>query len=780
MWLVSTARESSPSGPPRKRADLQGSRWASRSLQCQQPVAVTSAQAIESVCSVRSSRAKNQMAYAHSANGAGKPHDLVDHLTAVASLTARFARYLDGEQLGRLVGLWHDIGKFHPEFQEYLLSCEANPRSRGHGPDHKAAGALLALRHLDLLPLLVQGHHGGLRKPADLKSWLAEKENDPTAQHALELARAAVLGLEPAHQPPLPDFALHDARSAEMFLRFLFSALVDADYLDTERHFRAEPVAERGAGVSMAELWDRLDRNQRGFPDPGNDTVACARREVYEACVAAADQPPGLFRLTVPTGGGKTRSGMAFALRHALQHGHRRVIVAVPFITITEQTADVYRSIFGEGVVLEHHSAAARPDMSGDDFHPEHVWARLASENWDAPVIVTTTVQLFESLFASGTSPCRKLHRLARSVIILDEAQALPSHLLRPILDALRELCAHYGATVVISTATQPAFEAIPEFAAVGATEIVPNTGRYFRALKRVSYEWRTDPALGWPEVADAMRGEPQALAVVNTKKDAMALLDALRDPQALHLSTLLCGSHRRSVIAEVKRRLEVGESCRLVSTQVVEAGVDIDFPLVMRALGPLDAVIQAAGRCNREGTLSTGKVIVFRPADGGSPPGAYRTGIGITGALLGRGFADPHDPALASEYFKQLFQSIDTDREGIQAMRRALNYPEVARRFRMIDDDTEPVAITAYGTDEERRQVRRLLQRLRGGAPESRALLRALQPYVVSLRRREAEKYRRAGLISEVTAGLGEWMGDYDAIRGLVARDLDPDSLVV
>jgi CRISPR-associated endonuclease/helicase Cas3 len=720
------------------------------------------------------------MAIAHSANDAGLRHDLVDHLTSVASLAAQSCRSFGAEDLGHFVGLWHDIGKFHPTFQEYLRSCEANPGARGHGPDHKAAGTLLASRHVGLPALLVQGHHGGLHGPADLKAWLAEKETDPAVRQSLELAEAAISNLVPAGQPALPDYVRHDPRAAEMFLRLVFSALVDADYLDTEQHFRSEQAAERGSGVGMAELWDRLDRDQRQFPDPGDDLVAWVRREVYEACVAAADHPPGLFRLTVPTGGGKTRSGMAFALRHALRHGHRRVIVAVPFITITEQTADVYRRVFGEGSVLEHHSAAGRPDPNGEDFHPSHVWARLAAENWDAPVIVTTTVQLFESLFARSTSQCRKLHRLARSVIILDEAQALPPRLLRPILDALRELCAHYGATVVISTATQPAFEAIAEFASVPATEIVPDPARFFRALKRVSYEWRTDPALGWLDVADIMRGERQALAVVNTKKDAMALLDALDDPHALHLSTLLCGAHRRNVIAEVKRRLKAGEPCRLVSTQVVEAGVDIDFPLVLRAMGPLDAIIQSAGRCNREGGPHEGRVIVFRPAEGGMPKGAYHTGVGVTGALIGAGGLDPDDPEVSRAYFHRLFETVETDAEGIQDLRARLNYPDVARRFRMIDDDTEPVAITAYGTGEERRHVQRLLERLRGGAPESRALLRALQPYLVSLRRREAERYRSSGLISEVTPGLGEWMGDYDMIRGLIARDLDPDSLVV
>ncbi len=718
--------------------------------------------------------------YAHSANSAGKRHDLVDHLTSVASATAEFARDLGAEDMGRLAGLWHDVGKFHPAFQNYLLRCEVNPRARGHGPDHKGAGALLASRHPGLMALLVQGHHGGLRAPKDLKAWLAEKENDPAVLHALELAQERIPDLEPSHEIPLPNHTVNDRRAAEMLFRLIFSALVDADYLDTERHFRADQAAERGTEVSVSELWNRLERAQREFGDPADDPVALARRDIYEACVEAANRPPGLFCLTVPTGGGKTRSAMAFALRHALRHGQRRVIVAVPFITITEQTADVYRGILGTNAVLEHHSTAHRPEEAGDDFHRSQVWSRLASENWDAPVIVTTTVQLFESLFAKSTSQCRKLHRLARSVIILDEAQALPAHLLRPILDALRELCAHYGATVVISTATQPAFEAIPEFASVPATEIVPDPARLFTALRRVRYEWRTDPALRWPEVADIMRGERQALAVVNTKKDAMSLLDALDDPQALHLSTLLCGAHRRRVIAEVKRRLAADDHCRLASTQVVEAGVDIDFPVVLRAMGPLDSIIQSAGRCNREGRLPEGLMLVFRPIDGGMPRGAYRAGVGVTGSLLGAGGLDPDDPATSRVYFQRLFETVSTDRERIQDLREALDYPEVAHRFRMIDDDTESVVISRYGTDREQAEVRRMLDRLRQGASEARFLLRRLQPYMVSLRKRQSDGYRRRGLISEVMPGIGEWLGNYDAIRGLVAGDLNPDDLVV
>lgn len=441
--------------------------------------------------------------YAHSRNDSGQRHDLVVHLRKVAECAAEFADPVGSAELARFLGLWHDVGKFHPSFQAYLLACEANPKARGRGPDHKAAGTLLAMqKNFGLAALLVHGHHGGLRTPTDFKSWLAERSKDPAVRQALTLARQEIPDLDPPAPVSIPAHALRDPHAAELFLRLLFSALVDADFLDTERHFQDERAALRGIDWSLADLWTRFERHYRHrFPEEPSpaDSVGQARRTIYEASLAAAELPPGLFRLNVPTGGGKTLSGMAFALRHALRHGQRRIVVAVPFISITEQTADVYRAAFRSDVddrpaVLEHHSAAWEDPASSEDFHPEHVWARLAAENWDTPIVVTTTVQLFESLFSNSTSRVRKLHRLAQSVIILDEAQALPRHLLAPILDVLKQLCTHYGTSVVISTATQPAFETIPEFAAVHANEIVPEPQRFFATLKRVTYEWRIDP----------------------------------------------------------------------------------------------------------------------------------------------------------------------------------------------------------------------------------------------------------------------------------------------
>lgn len=724
---------------------------------------------------------------AHTRNNQGEYHELVTHLQSVANLAADFAAPMHASELARFVGLWHDLGKFHPDFQQYLLDAEAGQHRKG--PDHKAAGVRVAREHgLDPIMLLLQGHHGGLKNRTDLHRWYEQCKNG--TEKALSIARE-VLDFKASEQPPFPAFARRSPRSAEFFLRMLFSALVDADFLDTEAHFNPERGAYRDIDIDMKTLWQRfVDDQQKRFADISRTSVNRSRQEIYEACQEAASQPPGLFRLTVPTGGGKTRSGMAFALRHAMEHGQRCIIVAVPYITITQQTAAVCRRIFNRGeddppIVLEHHSGVAEQRHETEKYDPRSIWQRLAAENWDAPIIVTTTVQLFESLFANSTSRCRKLHRLANSVIILDEAQSLPAHLLDPMLDALRELCANYGSTVVLSTATQPAFNFIEPFREIDAREIVPNPDSHFQSLKRVHYEWRVEEPVSWEEVASLMRTEAQALAICNTKKDTLDLMDALDDPEALHLSTLLCGAHRLAVIEEITRRLKTGNPCRLVATQVVEAGVDIDFPLVLRALGPLDSIIQAAGRANREGKLDQGRFIVFKPVDGGLPPGAYQRAAETTVTLLNSGPLDMHDPATMQRYFRKLYQLEDTDREEIQKQRSNLDYLEVARRFRLIKDDTISVIVTSYGSEEQRQQVRAVLERLRAGAPPTRHLLRQLQPYTVSLFKHQASKYLNEGLLlpqspEGLPPGIWEWVGKYDQVCGLSGENIFADALIV
>jgi CRISPR-associated endonuclease/helicase Cas3 len=726
------------------------------------------------------------------APGSARWHLLLDHILSVAEMARDFAQPFGGDSLAYLVGLWHDVGKANPDFQDYLRRCHADPSHKGRGPDHKAAGAMLAQQFFPPLALLVQGHHGGLSSKTELASWLEEKKKltvSGTENIAVEAAIAALAPLlpqiEPTEKPKTPAY-VRDQRSAEFFLRMLFSTLVDADFLDTEAHGNPHKATQRGSDVPLATLLERFERDQAqliGGPGPVNQ----ARDAMYGHCIKAAAHMPGLFRLAMPTGGGKTRAGMGFALHHAVRHNKHRIIVVVPYISITEQTAQEYRTIFQDNddphpIVLEHHSGADAARNESDDYLPGTIWSRLAAENWDAPIIVTTTVQLFESMFGSRTGVCRKLHRLANSVIILDESQSLPTDLLTPILDGLRELCSNYGTTVVLSTATQPAFDSVKVFKDLPAYDIVPDAARYFTALSRVRYEWRTQQPTSWSDVATMLRAEPQALAVVNTKGDVLTLLDTLGDdPTVLHLSTLLCGAHRHAVIAKVKRRLKNGEPCRLVSTQVIEAGVDLDFPLVLRAMGPLDRIIQAAGRCNREGKLpEKGKVIVFQSEDGRMPPGVYRASTQITSSLINAGSLDLDDPGVVSAYFRRLYTTFkdphgQLDKKGIQALRQDWNFAEVAQRMRLIEEDTEDV-IVSYGDAEAQAKVQAAIADLRRQEGSARGALRRLQPYLVSVRARVAEQYRRQGWIEPVLPesklNIGIWHGLYDETRGLIADD--------
>ena len=717
--------------------------------------------------------------FAHSTNEDGHRHGLVEHLQAVADLAREFGEHFGGGDTAYYAGLWHDLGKFNPEFQRYLLG------DNRRGPDHKASGTQLACQHLGPGGLMVQGHHGGLRAKRDLTGWLNEKNSDAAVDQALRTARQEIPDLEPLEKIKFPSFMARDPVRAELWLRMVFSALVDADYLDTERHFTSRKTAARNPKLDIGHLWELFQGRHSEHTKGAFGLVNEVRSEVYDACLAAAEKPPGIFRLAVPTGGGKTLSAMGFALRHATLHNLERVIVAVPFISITQQTAEVYRDFLEENplaepeTVLEHHSMAQ--GRENDEYDPDLVWSRLAAENWDAPVVVTTTVQLFESLFSNQTSATRKLHRLARSVIVLDEAQGLPPKLLTPILHALRDLAENYGASIVLSTATQPAFEAIKPFADITATDIVPDYRRHFQALKRVRYEWKTDPTLSWDEVADTMRESSQVLTVVNTKKDALALLEALDDDSVLHLSTLLCGRHRQRVIQEIRRRLKDGKACRVVSTQVVEAGVDLDFPVVMRSVGPLDSIIQAAGRCNRSGNLDVGRVVVFQPESGSAPAGNYRLATQTTLNMLSAGEMDLDNPETVSEFFRLMFPIVETDVARIQEYRAALDYPEVAQRFRMIDDETVQAVVTKYGTDEERKRVSSVLERLRNGSPQARFLLRSVQPWTVQIYRNQTSEMDRSGLIAEVMPGVYEWRGDYHRVTGIGGiTALDPDELIV
>lgn len=711
---------------------------------------------------------------AHSENRQGYTQPLIVHLQNVSTAAARLGAKFDAESLGRILGLCHDLGKFHPDFQNYITG------SQPKGIDHKMAGALVVRNHWRDLALVVYGHHGGLPCRGEFKT---NKLNDErlirTAQQALQIASPVMPELE-ASRIQGPTW-LRSPGQCEFFYRMLFSALVDADFLDTEQHFYPEREEIRTYEVGVTELWKRIERHQRAFESQPQSSLNAARREIYASCMAAASQNPGIFRLTVPTGGGKTLSGMGFALKHAMAHGMDRVIFAIPFTSIIEQTANVYRGVFGGAAVLEHHSAVESNDR-GNGEKGQAEWQRLASENWDAPIIVTTNVQLFESLFANKTSRCRKLHNIARSVIVLDEVQTLPPKLLEPILDVLRELVAHYQVTVVLCSATQPAFENSEFLRGFdNVVEIVPEPQRYFQALKRVHYSFPGEQKLSWEEVAERMRQSRQALAIINTKKDALALMQALDDPDALHLSTLLCGAHRRCVMGKVRARLKSGAPCHVVSTQVVEAGVDFDFPVVLRALGPLDRIVQAAGRCNREGKLpEPGTVAVFETVEGKTPPGWYASATDLTRRFLKEPGFELDNPDNYTRYFSELWQQVEVSGRAVQQAREMFDYPLVAEKFHMIDDDTVPVVVHYPGKGRRAKRVDKLVAQLRSGAYNPRALIRKLQPYTVNLRAYMIDKLMSEGLLCSVIPGLWEWMGQYDRVCGLSFERRDPEDFIV
>jgi CRISPR-associated endonuclease/helicase Cas3 len=718
----------------------------------------------------------------------GQWHDLKAHLGKVAAKAKAFATKFNAGELAYFAGLWHDLGKYNPKFQKYLEQCEIAAQTNTEEPrekvPHAIHGAKLALEKFSPIAQLIYGHHGGLPQASHMNNRIAEVDealfqqilkNAASESIDFEINQIAFEQLEALAPEPY---------AFELLLRLLFSCLVDADYLDTESHFDPNLAAQRGSQITISDLWGMLKTAQEELLTNAEDTpINQVRAEVYQACVEAATSVPGVFRLAVPTGGGKTRSGLAFALAHAQEYKLERVIIAVPYTSIIEQTVTVYQNIFGKESVLEHHSAVRPEAGNEEDARARQAQARLATQNWDAPLIVTTTVQLFESLLANRTSRCRKLHNITKSVIILDEVQTLPAGLLTPILSVLKELCRQYQVSIVLCTATQPALEGdtpyLSGFPTDTVRDIIPKSRaeEHFKTLSRVKYtiqpkEW------SWTEVAQSVREHQQALVICNTRKDALTVFDQLsgsEDDHLFHLSTLLCGQHRREILRQVKQHLKQKQPCLLISTQVVEAGVDLDFPVVYRALGPLDRIVQAAGRCNREGRMSEkGQVIIFSPQEGNLPPGEYRKAFEETLILLKREELDWNDPGIFKDYFQRLYQGLELDTNQVQPYRHNFDYPEVAKRFKLIPDDTTPVVI------EYNNQVSQLVHRIRHYGLRS-GDIKALQPYLVSLRSRE---FRETEELRELIApGIWLWQGNYDRRKGISIGDMaivrDPADLI-
>ncbi len=766
----------------------------------------------------------------------GEPHHLREHLTAVATSAAEFAQPPSSAQWAAIAGLWHDLGKYRPGFQRYIRQVTGHDAHiegklpSGSDKTHSAAGALHALRLLEarfgtqwsalgrVLAYVIAGHHAGLG------DWVAGLDKrllgtgSPDSELEYEQALAVCSG-QAADLLILPDsFTLQVALAAipgprsnqplttSLWIRMLFSALVDADFLDTERFLNLGKAESRIGFQPLAAYARRLDAHlaakaaEVASLGRSDDAVMQARISGLRQCRAKAQLGPGVFSLTVPTGGGKTLSSLAFALRHAQANGQRRVIYAIPYTSITEQTADVFGAIFGLEHVVEHHSQA---DVAERD---ETQRGRLACENWDAPLVVTTNVQLFESLFAARTSRCRKLHNIANSVIVLDEAQLLPPDFLQPILDALNVLVTHYGVTLLLCTATQPALIDTPRFdprqslrGLPPATRIVEDEASLFSALQRVEVEWPIDLHTPLPTEALVSRLVELdcVLVIVNTRNDAAEIvkkLDVATGEITLHLSAAMCGQHRADVIAQIRARLQARRAgadarpLRVVSTQLVEAGVDIDFPVVFRALAGLDSVAQAAGRCNRKGRLADGgkgQVVVF-VRDIPKPLHQVRIAAQATRTIV-QGGGDALSPAAFERYFPLYYDGFASrDKHGIvdhlrKNARFEFEFRTAAEKFQLVDDADQATVIVVY-TGTGALSILPLIEKLRSGDTD-RWLLRKLQRYTVNVRRKLLATWQAQGDVRELVPGMYLLIDGlrYDDRLGLLpdGRLLDPASLV-
>lgn len=721
-------------------------------------------------------------AYAHSAKD--RPVELWEelfvHLEETGEETASRAAKFGCAAIGRSLGRLHDFGKFKRAFQRYLHGENVT------GKGHSTAGALYALRHFGFLGKAlahaIAGHHAGLQDELLAKDGRLDREVCEL-DLAMEGLAAAPSGFSLPQQPSPPEGLTPESGNQfgafqwSFLIRMLFSCLVDADRICTERYYATigDYEVERGPGATIEDLFGALsawvEEAARARSAKGEDGKEINQRrfDILQNVRSHAGDPRGVFTLTVPTGGGKTLTGLDFALRHAAQHKLDRVIVVIPFTSVIEQTAGAYRTALGPlaGEVLEHHSAFDEEKLRGEERQGREK-LQLAMENWDARIVVTTAVQFFESLFSNRPTQCRKLHNLCNSVIILDEAQTIPLKVLRPCVQALKELVRNYGCSVVLSTATQPALLARPDdpdgsfpdgFPAADVTELAPDPPRLFQLMRRVTVRLigeQDDTSL-----AALLKGAPagQALCIVNTRRHARDLhgLIAEDQPGARHLSTMMHAAHRSRVLAEIRNDLRDGRPCRVVSTSLIEAGVDVDFPLVLRAEAGLDQLAQSAGRLNREHLrrLEESLLLIFR-AVGQEPPPEVKTNIETARTMLRRFGQEVLEPLAIAEYFQELYWKRgagDLDHHGvlfaIAGKAATLDFPfaTIAQDVRLIDSLMRPVIVANDG------ESRAWLAELRN--PYSHAPLRdvarKLQRYAVGVTPKDLERLTKAYAVEAV-----------------------------
>lgn len=721
-----------------------------------------------------------------------KPQTLKEHLEAVAHLSGKFASEFENNDWGKIVGLLHDLGKFHPEWQRYLFRNSGYPdpdahiENYGNRPNHSTAGAVYIFekfkksRMANALAYVIGGHHTGL------PDWnpqlyirlfnykqnliLDDLEKIRTIGEAKEFLESNIPTSIPAN------YKFGNSREAteqnHLWIRMLFSCLVDADFLDTAKYMgKKEDLHYLPLEILKKRLDEYLSEKK------SDSELNKKRNEILMRCTDKAKLEPGFFSLTVPTGGGKTLSSMAFALEHAIKHNKKRIIVAIPYTSIIEQTSKVFKYgsdidedierfksegnfLFGEDQVVEHHS-----NLDPED---ENYKNRLAKENWDAPIIVTTNVQLFESLFAYKTSACRKLHNISNSVIILDEAQMVPTDYLGPIISVLKGLVKYFGVTVLLMSATQPALKGkIGSDTAIidgleNVTEIIDNPDSLALKFKRVQIHipQNLTERKSYEEIAEELKLYDRVLCIVNRKDDCRQI-HKLMPQETIHLSGYMCGEERSEVVSDIKNKLKNNESVRVVSTQIVEAGVDIDFPVVYRALSGLDSIAQAAGRCNRENKLKDGgKVIVFNPPKP-SPTGFLRKCEDAGKAIIRNKTELELIPSIYNEYYKYLYSNlISFDRADFKyhilnsSSDFIFSFKTFAQKFNMIDSAKQYSIIVWYKSTDSKKDSRTLIEQLKYSP--SKELLRKLQRYIVNIPENMFKHIKNANYIESIN---GYWV---------------------
>ena len=675
----------------------------------------------------------------------GREQSILDHLQGTAEKARDFAEVFGKGDWGYCCGMLHDIGKYSDKFQRRIHGEEIKV-------DHATAGARVCLELGGMYPFLemcIAGHHAGL---SDYGTSM-DAGNSPTTlgrrKKKIEDFQAykSEVQIPELKTPPINVEKMPDVNfSLSMFTRMLYSCLVDADFLDTEE-FMTEGKAGRQQGQKMPELLDKLEKYiEEWLKNTEKESVNGRRTEILKACLEKGAKEKGFFRLTVPTGGGKTVASLAFALRHAAKHHMDRVIYVIPYTSIIEQNAEVFRKILGDENVLENH---CNVDYEGSE---ELKAMQLAAENWDKPVVVTTNVQFFESLFSNKSSKCRKLHNIANSVIIFDEAQMLPNDYLKPCLAAIEELILTYKVSVVLCTATQPALDSF--FNNIKRiTELCPRMEEQFKFFKRVQFE--NAGKLSEEILEENLLKETQVLCIVNTKKKAQKIYKAIKGEGVYHLSTSMYPKHRKRMLKQIKERLDEGKKCIVIATSLVEAGVDLDFCTVYRQIAGMDSIIQAAGRCNREGkrTIEESKVVIFQFDDTEKVPG-QRQQIDVSKALL----ADEckiEDLQTVTRYFEMLYhmrgESLDKKKICEELNGGWHNFATVGREFKLIEENT----VTIFVNQEE--EAKQILQDLKNKGFTKSGIRRAAQ-YCVNLYAQKFKKYNDAGMLRPVSEDMQDF----------------------